>query len=136
MLAKKFGQEPRFGDIIWSLFNQVIIKNKRANPPYYCMALFLDEEGKNPAKMLYENSLLTLNPWFQTGVKTVKIYTAGDEVCPNCRKLEGIITPIAEALQEPIIPCKDCTYHMSQNSKFGFCRCMYRPEDVGDAGLK
>lgn len=135
MLAKKFGQEPRFGDIIWSLFNQVIIKDKGLNPPYYSMALFLDEEGKNPAKMLFEHSLFTLKSWFKTGVKTVKIYTAGDEACDNCRKLEGLVIPIVQALKEPVIPCENCIYHMSQNSRFGFCRCYEVPEDVGDAGL-
>ena len=135
MLAKKFKQEPRFGDIVWSLFNQIITKGKAEYPPYYSMALFLDEEGKNPARTLYEDSLFNLKSWFQTGVKTVKIYTGGDKACNNCRKLEGLVIPIVQALQEPVVPCKNCIYHMSQNSRFGFCRCYIRPEDVGDAGL-
>ncbi len=134
MLTKRFGQKPNFDDIIWSIFNELIIKTNGTGVLFYWMALFQDEKGRNSAHLLYDSQRSWLKIWFKTGVITVKICTAGEKACKNCQKLEGIITPIDQAFQNPIIPCKDCIFRMNPKSRFAFCRCMYRPEDVGKIG--
>lgn len=125
-LRKQFGFEPPFRDVIWSLFNQSI---KRGQTPYYSMALFLDDEGRDPTKMLQINNEIRLKQYKDMKVvRSVKIITAGDQSCESCKKLEGITYNIDEALKTSVLPCKNCSFHASEHSKYGFCRCLYGPE--------
>lgn len=61
-------------DVIWSIFNQIIIDRSRKPKPdfhelkmiYLSMALFLNEQGENPfncLKSVRENELISLKQW-------------------------------------------------------------------------
>jgi hypothetical protein len=128
ILRTRFGFEPPFRDVIWSLFNE---SSKRGDMPYYTMALFLDEEGRDPSKMLAIDHKMKLKQLKTMGVvKTVKILSAGDQSCVACKEHTDKIFTIEEATKNPVLPCKNCTYHMTENSKYGFCRCSYNPEEI------
>ena len=135
MLHKRFGQEPNTRDIIWFIFNQLIIKKvKEGKMPsflYYEMALFTDEEGKYPASFLETCAEMNLKTWSKLGVVKVKIKTAGEKACEHCKKLQGMVLDINEAFRQEILPCKSCTHHI--NSEFGFCRCHF--SSVVDTGI-
>lgn len=131
-LSKKFGQEARNRDVIWSIFNELLIKkNKDLNSLkmiYYEMALFLNEEGKDCFAVLQQSHKMELMKFKQDGfVKKVRILTAGKDSCEACRQLENKVFTIEEALEKMPIPCKECT-HKLYDEKRGFCRCCYVAE--------
>jgi hypothetical protein len=127
-LFKKFGKEPNDNDIIWSLFNQVVLKTRdyqTLKMIYYEMALFLNEEGKDFFHVLQQSKRMELIVYKQRGVKKVEILAASNS-CEHCQKLNGKILTINEALEEMFIPCEECTHIISVAHR-GFCRCCYVP---------
>lgn len=88
-------------------------------------------------------NLATKAGWQQTGVKTIKYYTAEDgSVCPFCQELNGKIISI----EDNFFDKGDSMTVDGQTMSFDYsdveappihvnCRCYQRPEDVGDAGL-
>lgn len=130
LLNDKFWEVPNDSDIIWSIFNKILLKtgdSQVLKGIYYKMAIFLDEEGKDPFKMLQQVSKMNLvilkNSWV---VSTVEILTCGNNSCESCEKLGGKVFNIDTALIELPIPCKTCTNKLHSN-KYGFCRCTYIP---------
>lgn len=55
----------------------------------------------------------------------VQILTS-DNSCPECKKLEGKILTIEQALSQMPIPCNNCTFEL-EDGKPGWCRCTYIP---------
>ncbi|MEO0127659.1 MAG: phage minor head protein [candidate division WOR-3 bacterium] len=121
-LAKKFKIKPPLRDIIWGLFQEAIMKNADSyhflSIINYEMAVFLDEEGKNPFHCLYESKKMQLLNY--KGTQKVKIISINDRItCHSCKNLNGKIFAIEDALNGMPIPPKDCP----------FCRCRYVSAD-------
>lgn len=61
--------------------------------------------------------------------KVIVIATLDKFTCPVCRKLNGKITILDDALKKMPVPCSDCTTYTkhTNRSNYGSCRCTYRP---------
>jgi hypothetical protein len=133
-LTKKFGKNPKSADIIWGLFNQLVLK---ANDPaslrmiYYEMALFLYQEGRDFFDVLQDSAKMRLVEYKQSGIiKKVKVTTVSDS-CTECQKLKNQIFTIDEALEKMPIPIRNCTHQMKDGQP-GWCRCIYVAEFDSD----
>jgi hypothetical protein len=130
-LSIKFGKEAKSSDVIWGLFNELILKMKDLHSLkmiYYEMALFLNKLGKDCFAVLQQSAKMELMKFKQDGfIKKVRILTAGEDSCEACRWLENQVFTIEEALEKMPIPCKECTYKL-YDEKRGFCRCCYAAE--------
>ena len=108
-LSKKFAKESSYSDIIWGLFNDAIILNSDdyhiLSMIYYQMAIFLEEEGKDPFPLLQDHIKMQLLGYQKKGAKKVKIMSIDDRItCDDCKKLDGKIMTVEEALKRmPII---------------------------------
>lgn len=129
-LTKKFGKSSNSTDIIWGLFNQLVLK---ANDPaslkliYYEMALFLYQEGRDFFDVLQDSAKMRLVEYKQSGIiKKVKVTTVSDS-CAECQKLKNQIFTIDEALEKMPIPIRNCT-HQIKDGQPGWCRCIYVAE--------
>lgn len=126
-------------DINWSLekLNEEKIKAEkkkdygRVSYILFVLARKLYENNKDHSKILFESHKFSLLNYINTSsggpAKKVKILTAGNSACINCKKLEGKIFTIKEALEEKILPCKNCVHEINPTTKLGWCRCMYLP---------
>ena len=130
-LSKKFGKEAKSTDVIWGLFNELILETKDLHSLkmiYYEMALFLNKEGKDCFTVLQQSAKMELMKFKQEAfIKKVGVLTAGEDSCEACRRLENKVFTIEEALEKMPIPCKECT-HKLYDEKRGFCRCCYVAE--------
>lgn len=121
-LAKEFGFEPKYFDVMWSTLNAKtleLIKTRnlqRLSSLYYSMAWFLNEEGKDFFHVLKQSSKVELE---NIKAKEVKIMSVGG--CPSCKKLDGEVFTVEEALNKMPIPNKNCS-NIEYNN---FCRCRY-----------
>lgn len=128
-LSKKFGFEADDYDVMWSIFNSLILKTKDLHSLkmlYYQMALFLNGTGKNFLKILQESRKFELLQYKKEGIVNVQIITAGKASCNFCQKLHHKKFHIDEAMKLMPIPCEKCT-HVIYDNKNGFCRCCYVP---------
>ena len=127
-LYEKLKQEPSTQDVIWSLFHQLIEKNKndfyKLKMIYYEMALYLNEQGKDCSTELQLSHKMQLMMYKKVGIKIVKILTCGTGSCEQCRLLQDTSYTIKEALEKMPIPPKNCTNKMYDENQ-GFCRCCY-----------
>jgi len=110
-LSKRFKKEASDGDVIWSLFNKLILKNARdfqeLSSIYYEMALFLKDEGKNSYDMKYQSTKMQLLYYKENGIEKVKwIASLGDRTCEQCASLNGRIFSIEEVLKDMLFPLK------------------------------
>lgn len=94
-----------------------------------------DEMLKRDMQQQKETGIYTLHlarnnirEWVKSGsVKSLKLYTAGDEsVCDICKQVHGKIFPINTYEQIKIVMENA---HM-KNCKNPVCRCYWRPEDI------
>ena len=130
-LEAKFKHTPNDRDTIWSIFNKLLlIKHDNLHELkmlYYDMALFLNEEGKDFFKILQQAGIMELKQMQKDGyVEKVKILATPDS-CSACRKQDGKVLTITDALKELPVPCNECS-HIMDNGKRGFCRCLYNAE--------
>jgi len=134
-VAKKFGFEPKFFDVAWTILNAKTLELAKSRSfdslsiHYYEMALFLCREGKEFFCVLQQSRKTQLES-FKTAaisIKKVEIMSAGN--CPSCLKLDKKTLTIEEALKTMPIPNKDCT-HILYGGKRGFCSCSYTPLDI------
>ena len=131
-LSKDIGNEPDDSDVIYSIYNDLILKNNDIHTLkmiHYEIALYLNSEGKDYIKPRQESSRMELLSYQQLGVNEVEIMTAGNQSCVNCQKIENKIFKISDALKLMPLPCKDCTYPL-YNENEGFCRCCYSPKII------
>jgi hypothetical protein len=128
-LSKNFKKEAPMGDVFWGVFNGLILKFAHdlhtQKMIHYSMALFLNDEGKDPYHSLWASAhdgLLYLKERGEhLGYKKVKILST--KGCEYCEKMGGKIYTIEKALKEMPIPAKRCTHKL--NGKRGFCRCIW-----------
>jgi len=127
-LSEKFKQEPSNQDVFWSLFHQLIAKNRNnlqtLKMIYYEMALFLNEQGKDCFTQLQLSNKMELLMYKKAGINKVQILTCGTGSCEQCQLLQDKIYTIDEALEKMPIPNKDCTKKMYDKNQ-GFCKCSY-----------
>lgn len=133
-LSKKFGKEASHNDAIWSIFNKLIINHsndaQKLAMIYYEMALFLNEEGKNPFDMIYQSNRMKLMTYRKSEfLKNVEIISAKKVSCAECNKLNEKIFRIEDAIKEMPLPNKKCTTHL-HDGKFCFCRCVWAPHVI------
>jgi len=117
----------------WKRFNVELDKLIKENDfwglgtTYYKMADFLKNEGKDNSKLRelgYKMKSKVANESLEgykksdviTGVEVI----ATENSCALCKKLNGKIFTLKEALSLRPLPVKDCTY------PYG-CRCVYGP---------
>jgi len=128
-LSEKFKEEPSDQDIFWSLFHQLIKKNRNdlqtLKMIYYEMALFLNESGKDYFTALQLSHKMDLMYYKKRGIiNKVKIITCGTGSCEQCQLLQDKIYSIEEALEKMPVPNKNCTKIMFDKNR-GFCKCCY-----------
>ena len=131
-LRERFGQEPGDGDVIWSMFNQVVHESiaggdsKQLRLPYFEMALFLYQEGRGFVHLLGQSHRMELTAYKRDGFpKKVRIHTQGDKSCDACRRLHGKVFTVDDALEHMPLPCKHCTFDFQGTGQPGWCRCLY-----------
>ena len=91
------------------------------------MAHLLFEEGRDHYNLALESRKAKLMAYRQSDISRVRILTAGDKACPECKVFEGRKLSIDEALQEMPIPVRHCTKWKDENEYGGLCRCIYSP---------
>jgi hypothetical protein len=115
-------------DTIWAIFNDLIAKHMKIgdlqslSSIYYSMALFLDEEHKNPTKVARAAREMCLRELLKSGV-VEQVEIAGGS-CEKCHRLNGQRMSIKQALESMPIPCVECEFIL-KNPARGFCRCFY-----------
>ena len=134
MLRERFGQEPGDGDVLWSLFHGVLDRSMKDGNSrtlsrlYFEMARFLYEEGRDFSHLLVQSHRMELMDYRDViswgFVERVHIATKDDRSCQACKRLQGTVLTIEEALANMPVPCKECTYELRKGSP-GWCRCMY-----------
>ena len=114
-------------DVIWALLNQLALKNthdyRKMSQIYFAMAIFREEEGGDFVKLLQEHYKWELYDLKRSKHTKVKII-AGE--CEDCKKHDGEVYEISEALKAMPLPCRECTkWKKEKNSSVGWCRCNY-----------
>jgi hypothetical protein len=129
-LSSEWKQVVADSDAIWSLLNELLEENMKSGDfhtlkmLYHDMAWFLDEEGQEFFDILVARQRAELMEYkTQWGIKKVRITTSADP-CPACKKLDGKVLTIQQALKTMPIPCKECTTTVL-GKREGFCRCNY-----------
>ena len=125
-LSKRFKKEASDRDVIWSLFNKLILKYvnnfQELSSIYYDMAIFLNEEGKSSYDMKYQSIKMRLLHYKQNDVKKVRwVASLGERTCKKCEALDGKIFTIEKALKDIPLLVKNC-----KNLEDG-CRCTLVP---------
>jgi len=122
-LSQEFGTKASVNDTVWRILNVKILQTDNYHELktiYWHMAEVLRSEGKNPNHILEQVTRLSLLEFQKSGATSVTISTANDTyVCDSCKKLEGKVITIEQALKTMPIP-HACTNHSG-------CRCEYLP---------
>lgn len=130
----KFGIENNNNDVVWSFFNELLIKNvndvDRLRMIYYTMAVLLHQEGKDNFKLLQLSAKATLDSLQLRNQSSNLVFNfeimGCRDSCDNCKKMDGKIISMEEAYLLPV-PCRECTHSI------GFCRCTYGSLPVRDS---
>lgn len=141
ILQKRFGKEPSVSDVKWGLLN------KRAGEAmkksdfsalsgiYFQMALQKHEEEKNcqeEQRQAQKMQLLTLK---QGGVVN-RVEILSKDGCEKCKRLNGKIFSVAEAIKDSPLPVIQCTHKLNKDAPNGWCRCTYLPVVADNVDLK
>ncbi len=122
MLVRRFGKEPAYQDIVWSIYNELISKNIKdfhmLNMIYYQMAWFLKDEGKPFVHVLKLKHKMDLLRYKQEGSIITEVDIDATACCDKCKPLNGKVYSIETALKEEPIPYENCDQ---------FCMCSYLP---------
>jgi len=134
-LTKKFGFTAALGDVAWSISNMMIAEAIKKGDKdmikaiHFQQAMYLHNTGRDCKKiqqLIFDDDLREIKK--SEFIKKVSISTAKESACEHCKKLEGKIMTIDEALKTKPLPCGECSYKMSKRAKTGWCRCMYLSE--------
>ena len=129
----KHGIENNNNDVVWSLFNELLIKNAndvdKLRMIYYTMAVLLQQEGKDNFNLLQLSAKATLDSLQLRNQSSNLVFNftimgCGNS-CENCKKLNEKILTMEEAYLLPV-PCSECTHSI------GFCRCTYGSLPIRD----
>ena len=124
LLQGRPGRGPVSEQIRQSLWQELLERSSK--PEYVYQALAHDQHlnGENPYDAKRAAALIKLNKMLEIGIASVRIMAASDS-CARCRKQNGRVLSIKEAIRRPPIPCKGCTFGRSESEPFGWCRCLY-----------
>jgi transposase-like protein len=113
--------------LAWAKFAKITAQKDLSgrSPDYYTLALYDRDNGLDFLPARIEASRQELLRYMDDEfISRVSIITSGESSCPNCRKLDGQIYSIKDALKIMPLPVINCT-----NKEFdNFCRCSYTPE--------
>jgi len=123
-LTQRFKQQPSAHDLIWGMFNYVVIHLKKPmdlETIYTNMAHFLESEGKEKHAIETRRmaNKMQIASYLEIGsYEYVKIKNYEDGfVCSECKQENNKIVPIKEAFKNPELPIHNCS-----NKK---CRCRF-----------
>lgn len=126
----KYGIENNNNDVVWSLFNELLIKKAndvdKLRMIYYTMAVILHQEGKDNFKLLQLSAKALLDSYQHSNLVLNFQIIGSKDLCENCRKMDGKIISTEEAYSLPV-PCRECTHSI------GFCRCTYGAVPIIDS---
>lgn len=127
-----------FNNFLWTALNQEIngcVQRKEyqnLSKYYKCMAILLNEEGKDNYQVLCESHkwmLIYLQDYLrihnrETGLNvdlkvSIESSYLNKDLCNNCKKVVGKELLIDVAIKEKLLPVKDCTCNT------GYCDCHY-----------
>lgn len=132
ILQARFGKEPSVSDIKWGLLN------KRANEAmkksdfsalsgiYSQMAFQKHEEGKNCQNEQQQAQKMYLMTLRQSDVIS-RVEILSKDGCEECKKMNGKVFTIDEAIKESPLPILTCTNKINKDAPHGWCRCIYLP---------
>ena len=128
-LSAELGREAKDREVAWALFSKLLRSTTNLHSLKminYEMALFVEEESGDFRPFLEKAAEMELLNYRQSGVvKKVQILSAGiGNSCEACRKQDGKVFTIEEALRLMPIPYKDCARTLL-GEREGFCRCAY-----------
>jgi hypothetical protein len=127
-LAEKFGTNPSSRDVMWGLYNDLIVNNIRdyftLKQLYFAMAHFQEDLGENFADTLRLARKMELYHYREGGVDKVAVLSTN--CCPECAALHHKVFSVADALNEMPLPCHSCISESRQGGK-RFCLCVYGP---------
>ncbi|MDP2643566.1 MAG: hypothetical protein Q8P24_01360 [Desulfobacterales bacterium] len=130
-LSRQAGQNVMPLDILWGILNELQHNLAKKGDLFelsnfsYHMAIILNKEGKNSYHCLRSAAMMRLEYYKKSKeITNVQILTGKDKSCENCRKLEGMILSINDAMIDMPIPCEDCCSHLFDKAHT-FCRCHY-----------
>jgi hypothetical protein len=127
MLAKT-RVRPMKSAVIMSLFNETILGLKDFNEMerrYHDLAIILNKGGEDCFHILQAAAKTKLAAYKAEGVKKVSVFASQN--CEACKKVDGKVMTIEEALKTMPIPLKDCPNH-PYNENLSFCICGFEPE--------
>jgi len=123
-LAQRFKQQPSAHDLIWGMFNYVVVHLRKPSDLeilYTNMAQFLESEGKvkQAVEIRRTANKMQIASYIESDIyEYVKIKNYEDGfVCSECKQENNKIVPIKEALKNPELPIHNCS-----NKK---CRCRF-----------
>lgn len=133
-LKKQFGKDPSEKDVLWGLANHLLQEKMKLGDfgalrqLYFEMALYLHEAGKT-CFVLQQQSQKMMLMSYSTSYKDMckKVEISANVCCDTCRKQDGKIFPIDEAVKKMPIPPKDCTNKINKEAPDGWCVCSYLP---------
>jgi hypothetical protein len=133
LLSNKFKMKAFERDVIWSILNDLIIKNVK-NKNFYIlsfiyheMAIFIDEEEKDFLTPLQQSNKMKLIAFKADRINLCKIINGfSNDSCETCKESINKIMTVEEALKTMPIPNINCS-KISNYKKRGFCRCRYEP---------
>ncbi|MGI9534742.1 MAG: hypothetical protein ACR2NW_07310 [Thermodesulfobacteriota bacterium] len=82
------------------------------------------EDRDNPLETLRSIHRLNLRQLSRIGTSKVRIKNCGEGGCKECKKLNGKIIDINEALKNMPLPHASCSFDLYRNGH-SFCRCSY-----------
>jgi tetratricopeptide (TPR) repeat protein len=121
-----YGSRANDRDVFWGFLNQLVPKatdDWELSNVYNMMSMFLDEEHKDFLHTLQESKRCVLRALKGGGCLNVRI-SASEHACDACKKQDGRVLTIDEALASLPVPCADCQ-SKPPGAKRGFCRCRY-----------
>jgi len=145
-LTRRLGLLAEPSDVVWSILNERVSQTPAITAEgceflastYHNMASFLYEEGKDFFAVKQEAQTMVLTAQLRKRQRDgVKVLAALDS-CSACRKLDGKIFTLSQALEAMPLPVRDCTYELKKKQKMissavassetqraGWCRCIY-----------
>lgn len=132
-VGKRLGLAERSGswtdrDALWALFNEAVTRTRpeMLKGLYYLMALFVNEEQRDPTSLSRLSADCELVQFRKQGITQVEILAAPDS-CEACKAMAGREYTVEEALGQHLLPCRDCTRKLKNSDRYTFCRCSYLP---------
>jgi hypothetical protein len=131
--TNKFGDsEKAKADFIWSVFNEVqtlyansakseVELYSKQKEIYFPMWQFLKDEKrdfKHILNAITQIELYLMRAESDASDYVYEVHVIGTKCCENCNKIDGIVLTIEQAIEQNLLPYKECTRN-------GGCICLY-----------